>query len=820
MADLAPDAGGSLRSLRLRAMLTQAELAFQAGVGIRTIRDIEAGRVRPQPRTLRLLVEALRLSEADRALLTGSSRRDAVVPRELPRALAGFAGRERHLEELLAAVDGGAAVVAVHGMAGVGKTSLAVSIGHALAARYPDGQLFLDLHGFTASVGPRAGLDSLLTRALRSLGVDDRDLPVDVDELAVRYRSVLAGRRLLLVLDDAESAAQVEALLPGTSDSLTVATSRHDLSPLPGAYSLLLEPPPLRDAVAMLTAAVDRITEEEAVAVAERCGRLPLAMGLASARLRSRPLWRVEDLLARLDDEDWLLDELDLGHRGVSAAFRASYLELDGSHRRLLRRLGLVPGDDLDARTAAALCEVTEERATAMMESLVDVHLAETRSTGRYRLHDLVRLFATRLARAEEAEAEVDKVFRRLLGVFLHYSYKAAVHVASPSQRLLTGEATALDLGLPGFADRESAVAWFQAERDNLAATVIAAHQAGQLESAWLLATAFSAFRMHDRDGEQHLVINRTALDIARRLGDARKEAHSLADRGRHLTFAGRRDEAIGCLSRAATLKQQLGDLGGATLALRNIGILHRQSGRFQEALDVYRTALELAEAASDGTAIMHISVNMFVPLLRLGRAADAGRCLVEAERRLDAGDSYTISRIENFRGTFAREQGDPVTALSIHTACLERCRREGFLGGFTPVLIELGEDLLRLGRGAEAVTYLKQAVEHAAELAYASLERSARNDLGRALTAAGRAEEAVGQHEQAAAFAQSHQDAYELARAHHGLADAYGRQGDEAAERRHLRHAAEGYAACGVPLSGVITERLERAAVSPVRRE
>jgi tetratricopeptide (TPR) repeat protein/transcriptional regulator with XRE-family HTH domain len=811
MPDRAPDASTGLRVLRLQAMMTQEELAFKAGVGIRTIRDIEAAKVRPQAGTLRQLVRALGLDEDGRAQLADRSVQDAAVPRELMRTLTGFAGRERHMDAIFNAMDDGATVVAVHGMAGVGKTSLAVRVAHAIAPRYPDGQLFVDLHGFTDSERPRPELASVLTRILGRLGVDERSLPTDLDELAACYRSAIADRRVLLMFDNASDAEQVEALLPGTTASLVLATSRRDLSRLTGAHSVPLEPPPMSEAVAMLRAAVDRITDDEAVAVAERCGRLPLALGLAAARLRSRPLWRAEDLLARLDHRNRLLDELDVGHHGVAAALRASYLELDAAHRRLLRRLSLVPGEDADAHAAAALCDVDQDSAASMLESLVDVHLAETRSPGRYRLHDLVRLFATRLADLEETPGDLEAAFLRLLGVYLHFSYQAAIQVPSQHQRMLTKEAAKHDLGLPGFADQGSAVSWFQSERGNLAAAVDEAARAGRLESAWHLANAFSAFRMHERGIDEHLAVNRMALDIARRLDDEWKEAHSLEDRGRHLMYASRHQEAISCLERVAALKRKLGDNGGAALALRSIGVQHEQSGRFTAALGTYRTALALAETASGTRAIVHINVNMIVPLLRLGRLSDGEHHLMEAEQHLEADDGYNRIRIEFYRGTFVRERGDPATALSMHTACLEHCRQAGLLGGFTATLIELGEDLLLLDRPAEAATRLGQAVEQAESMAYLSFERVARNDLGRALTASDRPDEAIDHHERAAALAESHEDAYELARAHHGLADSHRRRGDTAAAVRHLRRAVRGYADCEVPETAAVAEELDR---------
>ena len=792
-------------------MMSQVELASRAGLGIRTVRDIESGKVRPQPKTLRLLAEALGLESDGRALLTGSPERVAAVPRELPRALTAFTGRGSHLDALLTAVDDGASVVAVHGMAGVGKTSLAVWVAHTLASRYPDGQLFVDLHGFTHPGGTRPELKSVLTRVLRSLDPTDRTLPADCDELTARYRSAIADRRILLVLDNAASAEQVEALLPGTPGSLILATSRRDLSSLAGAHSVPLEPPPMREAAAMLSAAVaGRITEAEAVAVAERCGRLPLAMGLAAARLRSRPLWRVADLLERLSDEDRLLDELDMGHRGVAAALRASYLELDADHRRLLRRLGLVPGHDVDVYAAAALCDVDEERAAAMLESLVDVHLAETRSPGRYRLHDLVRLFASRLAELEETQADQDDTFLRLVGVYLHFTYQAAARL-HPNKRRFTEGTAAHDADLPGFTNQPSALAWFHTERSNLESAVVAAAHTGQLEHAWHLATAFNAFFVHDSDIGPHANVNQIALDIARRTGDGRKEAFTLGDAGRQLLAAGRHREAIDYLDRSVALKRDLGEFGDAALTLANIGVLHRRSGRFAEALEVHEAALAQAEAAADAAAAALIRTNMVVPLLRLGRFAETERRLAAAEQRLDVGDDHNRIRIEVFRGVLVRERGDPAAAVTMHTACLRAYRGEGVTADVTATLIELGEDLLRLGRGAEAAAQLNRAIEYAVKLVDPSLERSARNCLGRALTASDDTEAAIGQLERAAAIAETHADAYELARAHHGLADAHRRRGDTAAERRHLHRAARGYANCDVPEAAAVAEQLGR---------
>ncbi|PRY58699.1 putative ATPase [Glycomyces artemisiae] len=782
MVDQGPEAAETLRSFRLRAMLTQEELAYKAGVSPRTVRGIELGQVRPQPNTLRLLAAALDLAPDARALLSGSPGRAVAVPRELPRVLPAFAGRAGPLDEAFTAVEDGASVIAIQGMAGVGKTALAVRIAHDLAPRWPDGQLFVDLHGFTQAV-PAPGPASVLARVLRGLGATEQALPSDVGELTARYRSVLADRRVILVLDNAADAAQVEALLPGTPNGLVLATSRRDLSDLAGAYAISLEPPQEDEAAAMLTAALaDRITADEAAAIADRCGRLPLAMGLAAARLRSRPHWRVEDLLARLTDDERRLDEFDMGHRGVTAVLRSSYLELAPEQRRLLRQLALVPGADVDARAAAALSETDEQRASALIESLVDVHLVETRSPGRYRLHDLVRLFASRLANAEDTGRERDEALARLYGVYLHFGYRAAARTVQNVARFDTG-AAAHDLGLPGFADRDAALAWFRAEHANLESAAAAAARAGHHDQAWHLATVFNGFVSYHRDPAAHAAVNDIALAGARALQDTWKLAYSLGDAGRRLGVEGRIGDGIACLAEAVALKRDLGEHGDAALTLANIGVLHRRSGRFAEALAVYEEALDLAAATGDAVAVATVLLNMAAPLIRLGRLDEAERRLAEAEERFAPGDDHNRNRIKVFRGNLLRERGDAAGAAAVHASCLDACVREGIRTGITATLLELGEDLLALGRGEDAVERFEQAVAQSEEIADHSYERAARNGLGRALTAQGRTAEAVVQHERAAALAAAQDDAYELAQANRGLAQAREGRGGPAAE-------------------------------------
>ncbi|MEV0646354.1 tetratricopeptide repeat protein [Phytomonospora sp. NPDC050363] len=802
-----PGRGRDLRVLRLAAGLSQEELAAKAGVGTRTIRDIETGRATPQPRTLRLLIEALELGDADRETLMRSTARPTIVPRELPPPLAGFAGREAQLAAMRTAVTEGARVIAVHGMAGVGKTSLAVEFAHEIGDGYTDAQLFVDLHGFTTSVAPRPSTRSVLTRVLRALGVPDQAVPTGSGELLARYRSILADRRVLLVFDNIAGAAALQELLPASPGSLVIATSRRELSTLPGAFAVALEPASRTEAAAMLRAALPGHTQPgEDTAIAERCGRLPLAIGLAAARLRSRPKWTAADLLVRLSNEERLLDALDIGYRGVTAALRASYLELGAEQRLVFRSLGLAPGDDLDRTAATALSGLPEDTVDGLLESLVDVHLIETRSFGRYRLHDLVRLFAERLVALENSEADRGKALLRLLAAYRQHAYQAAAELW-PGKRIFTSGAEEFDIGLAALSGKQEALDWYRAELGNLTAAVAVAEKAGEFERAWELAVAVNAFSAYDRDLDAQAEVNGVALAIAERLRDPFKKGHTLADRGALMIAAGRYPEAVTCLEQSVAFKREAGDHVDTARTLGNLGLLHKLTGRFERSLEQYEAALALI-GTQRGPVVGPVHINIAIVLFKLGRVDEAARRLHEAQSLIEPDDTYTSARIRVYQGVVARERGDLAAAVGIHTDCLEFCLREGIPVGIVSAMTMLGEDLLCAGRHDEAVARLREALD-IARTSVRDTERDVRNHLGEALTAAGEPEAAIQQHERAARLAESQGDRYELARAHRGLAVAHRRLADVEAERRHLRRAADGYTECGVPEAVDVLGRL-----------
>jgi DNA-binding SARP family transcriptional activator len=347
---------------------------------------------------------------------------------ELPGDIADFTGRTRELERLIPAVApalGDAArtvrICAIDAMAGAGKTTLAVHLAHLLADDFPDGQLCVDLHAHTCGREPLEPADAL-EHLLRAIGVPADAMPDGLAQRAALWRAELAGRRVLVLLDDAATAAQVRPLIPGAAGCLAIVTSRRYLADLDGALVETLGILPEADALALFTAVVGaERTADEPAAVAEvlrLCGYLPLAVRIAAVRLRARPAWRIRDLVLRLTAGQRRLAELTVGGRGVSAAFAMSYQRLPAAHQRMFRLLGLFPGVCFDAVAAAALADAGAREAEVILEDLLDAHLLSQPGPDRYQFHDLVREHARETVCRVESPRTREMAARRLLN---HY---------------------------------------------------------------------------------------------------------------------------------------------------------------------------------------------------------------------------------------------------------------------------------------------------------------------------------------------------------------------------------------------------------------
>ena len=408
---------------------------------------------------------------------------------DLPGDLPDLTGREDDLRTLLAALPAdqeapAVVVVAIDGMAGVGKTTFAVHAAHQLCERYPDAQLFLDLHGHTAEQEPTSPVAALEV-LLHALGVSDDQIPDSLEERTGLWRAELAGRRALVVLDDAATAAQVRPLVPGGAGCLVLITSRRRLTDLDTAHTHTLDvlSPVAARALFSRIVGADRASAQPAAAeagdvdaaavpeVVRLCGYLPLAIRVAASRLRDRPAWRVVHLVSRLRDEQRRLAELAAGDRSVAAEFALSYQHLTGAQQRLFRLLGLVPGDSFDAPLAAVLVCSQVPAAEQLLEELVDVHLLQQPSPGRYRFQGLLRDHAFRRALQAESEAERQAARRRLFDFYLHTASAATRH-CFPAAVQPPLRQPAVAVRPLAFADKHQAAAWLEAEAGNLRAAI------------------------------------------------------------------------------------------------------------------------------------------------------------------------------------------------------------------------------------------------------------------------------------------------------------------------------------------------------------
>ncbi|MBT2227753.1 helix-turn-helix domain-containing protein [Nonomuraea sp. NEAU-A123] len=421
--------GTLLRTWRKRALLTQEQLAERAGLNVRTVRRLEHdGLQQPRTRSILLLAEALGLNGEERAMLVAVARGPSVsterddpagtgpppIPRQLPAGVAAFVGRRRELMALADYYENATTmtVVAIDGMAGVGKTALAVHAAHRLTSRFPDGQLFVNLHGHTEGKSPVDPGDAL-ARVLRTLGVLDECVPEHLDDRAALYRSVMADREVLIVLDNAADEDQVRPLLPADPGCGLIVTSRRRLIALDDTRTLSLDVLPLKEAVDLFTrtAGEERVTDAPATAlveIVERCGLLPLAIRIAAVQLQARATWSLGHLLNRLTDDR--LAELTAGPHSVAVALDLSYQRLPEDQRRVYRLLGARVGTEFGVTEAAAALDTTVVRARRLLDQLLDAHLLQESAPCRYRFHELVRDHVSALPHPTDAVDDLQGV--------------------------------------------------------------------------------------------------------------------------------------------------------------------------------------------------------------------------------------------------------------------------------------------------------------------------------------------------------------------------------------------------------------------------
>jgi tetratricopeptide (TPR) repeat protein/DNA-binding SARP family transcriptional activator len=764
-----------------------------------------------------------------------------VVPRQLPADVIDFLGRGEELERIQAlALDAGhlqsgLVIAAIDGLGGVGKTALAVHAAHRVADGFPDGQLFLDLRGFTEKEAPVQPIDAL-ERLLAAVGVHGQQIPPGLDERAGLWRSVLAGRKVLLVLDNAASAAQVGPLLPGRPGCLVIVTSRRRLAGLPVTVrQLSLDVLPPSDAATLFTrvAGPGRIDHHQLGRVAEvveLCWRLPLALSIAATILQSRPVWTIAHLIDRLRDEHLRLSELADGPRSVTVVLQVSYRQLSPDEQRFYRLLALHPGPDIDTHAAAALTGTTLGRSRRLLDRLLEERLLLELTAGRYGVHDLVRGHACEVVDTVEAEPVREAAVCRLLDYYRQTAATAA-GIAYPHDRDRLPQLPAPDHPVPDLADPAGAVQWLDTELPNLLA--VADHGAGH---GWPghtvhLSSILSRHlfvRGRYRDAE---VLHRNARTLARVTGHRDDELYALNGLGDVLRLQGRWEQAVEHYQRALEIAHATGNRYGESDALNGLGHVHRTRGRYQRAMEHHQQALEIARSTShhlsqldalNGLGHVHRAQGRYQQATehhqqaieiarstghRLGelyalyglgnthrlqgrhqQAAEYYQQVLEIARTTghQLGELYALYGLGN--SYWARRHYQ--RAVENYQLVLEIARTTGHGYEELGALIGLGHGYRLLGQHERADTHYQRALATARRTSDDNLLVEALFGLGRLRHAIGDADAALAYHSQALELAADLGQPDDRVRAHDGLARAYHALHRYDQARRHWQRA------------------------------
>ncbi|POX44058.1 tetratricopeptide repeat protein [Streptomyces sp. Ru72] len=721
-----------------------------------------------------------------------STRQGRPRPRnDLPRDVPDFTGREEQLAAVFAAVESHRAVC-VDGMAGVGKTCLAVHAAHRLAAGFPDAQLYVDLHGFTEG-RPPLDPDSALRMLLGALDVPSERVPQEgLEQLAACWRSELAHRRVVVVLDNAADAEQVRPLLPGAGPSVALVTSRNRLLGLDEVPPVSLDVLSPQESAELLARASGepggrdgRLARdpESAAEVLRLCGHLPLALRLAGARLRHRPGWTAGVLVQRLAQ----------GASEFDAALAMSVRQLKRSHARLFRLLGLLPGESFDEYVAAALADVPLHTAQEMLEDLLDAHLVQQPVTGRYRLHDLVHQYARRAAAEHGSKADRERALGRVLDYYVHAAAAAdaAMPFLSPGRAASAGRPPA---ELPRFADKNAAFAWFVTEYANLIAAFETAAAIGADPHVCELPRFLRAYFAR-RCGTTHLnVLFERSLAAAERLGDPLQLAEAHSDLGFARYNAGRLAEASAAYEAAGALVSRAGDgRAEAELALRR-GYLSWDTGHVEEPLELFRLAGKLYEQAGCPAGAADAAAAEAWAMLQLGHreeAAQRSREVLGLPHTDPAWPPALTARI-TLGVAIAREEPDE--AVEHLRRALAVARDDGHLHNQAWCLNCLGVALRQMGRYEEALACHKEAFALLEELFEEHWKIHFLNGYAETCRLAGLPEEALRLHRQALELAPRLGNRPEEVLAHEGIATVL----DATDPARAAEHRAAGQALLG----------------------
>jgi tetratricopeptide (TPR) repeat protein/DNA-binding XRE family transcriptional regulator len=842
--------GARLRARREAARLSQQELADRSGLSIRAIRNIERGRTQwPYRNSLTRLADALGVRQAGRAEFLASVPRRRLArpvleagtalpgaglgtagaahgastppaPRQLPAAVGCFTGRAAELAALTGLLDrrSGAAtrtlvISAIGGTAGVGKTALAVAWAHRVAGQFPDGQLYVNLRGFDPDQ-PVAAAEAL-AGFLRALGVHGQDIPDAMEDLARLYRSRLAGRRMLVLLDNACDGDQVRPLLPGDPCCVAAVTNRDALAGLvaiDGALRLDLDVLPLADAVTLLRSLIGPRADQDSDAVAELaglCARLPLALRIAAELAAARPSVALTELVADL--ARCRLDCLDAGddRADVRAVFSWSLRQLPSDVARAFALTSLHPGADLDAHAAAALTDTTAGQARRILDRLHRASLLHAADPGRYGMHDLLRAYAHEQAAARCTGGQCDQALARLFDYYLAAA-GAAMDVLFPAEAHPRPNNPAVGAVVPDMPGEAEARAWLDAELANLVAVTAHCVGHGWPRHAATLAGTLFRYLINGSHLAEALTIYGHALQAARRCGDLASEARALRGLGGIDVMKGHCRDAADHYQAALERYRECGNREGEAQILQNLGITELGLHNYRSAADYCRQAIAAYENAGDSLGAARALVTLAKAETLLDSYAQAAEHLHLALPvfRHSKDQVYEAEALEKI-GWLGLRRGELTLAATFFEEALAIYRRSDNPTGVAEQLMNLGDVSLRQNQYRQAIDYLRQALTSFRGTGYKLGEIETLTMLAEALHGAAQPAAARAELQTALRLATETGNTYKQASAHRDLAESHYRAGEDEQSRHHWQQALAIYSQLGAPEADHVRSRV-----------
>jgi DNA-binding SARP family transcriptional activator/tetratricopeptide (TPR) repeat protein len=638
---------------------------------------------------------------------------------------------------------------AIDGMPGVGKTSLAVHVAHQLRGRFPDGRFILDLRAQASYQEPMTP-EVALAELLRQFGVPAPLLPQTLDELISMWRTMMASRRAIVILDNADGPEQVSPLLPGRSPTLVMITSRRRLTGIPGVRPLSLDVLTRSDAIALFRQRVGTERsrhESETATIVHLCGHLPLAIEMISSRYNSHRSWSTADLIDRLSRETGRLTEIRAGSQNIARVFEFSYLSLTSTQQMAFRHLGLHTGTEFGPHAAAALTGLTLDATEQVLEELNNLHLIQEPSPNRYAMHDLLREHARSLAMTEENSREAENALDRLLDFYLCYA-DAADRLVNPHRCRIDVDRAYPAVGGPIWPEGGDPQEWLMAESQNLIAILAYARRVGRRGFLCLLVHVLSDFMVDE--GYLHIVnpLLLQAMDYWRDVGDQRSEAVAMLDSSCSYAHSGEYERAIESAQGALLISAEIADETLEAECLHQLGIPYWHMGQNIRALAFQRKALALRMAKQNQLQQARSLNSIGITLLQIGKIESALEYFHEAlEKFQEEGDRIGYYRTLNNAAEAYKEKGDWGRAEHFYRKAL--ASSEGVVNRVDGAILKMNIAgvLVRSGKSKEAIDLYRLTSSVFRSVGDKRNECIALNEYGWTLQLMGRSEEALSHH-------------------------------------------------------------------------